>query len=331
MLTSSSKVLIIQTAFVGDVILSTALVESLWDALPGISVHYLVRKGNEGILANNQKIKKVITVRKSKKTKKLPELIIQIRKEKYDAVINVHRFAFSGLLTLLSGAKIRVGFAKNPLSIFYSMRVEHIISKPNDKKIWHEIERNFSLITQLGKFELKKPKLYPSASDYEFVSSFQTEPYIVIAPSSVWKTKRLPRPRWQELLTKHLSQKKVYLIGSADDKEFCQSIINNSGHENCENLAGKLSFLQSASLMQSAIVNLVNDSGPLHIASAMNANVKAFFLSTIPEFGFGPLSDNAEILQTKRNLSCRPCGIHGKTACPEGHFNCSDIKLSGLI
>jgi heptosyltransferase-2 len=54
----------------------------------------------------------------------------------------------------------------------------------------------------------------------------------------------------------------------------------------------------------------------------MNAPVTAFFCSTIPDFGFGPLSDDATILQTKENLSCRPCGLHGHKECPEGHFKC---------
>ena len=74
-------------------------------------------------------------------------------------------------------------------------------------------------------------------------------------------------------------------------------------------------------------MNYVNDSAPLHFASAMNAPVTAFFCSTSPKFGFTPLSDISIILETKSNLSCRPCGIHGKKECPEGHFKCGDIDF----
>jgi heptosyltransferase-2 len=74
--------------------------------------------------------------------------------------------------------------------------------------------------------------------------------------------------------------------------------------------------------MSKAVRNYVNDSGPLHLASAMNAPVTAFFCSTVPSFGFGPLSDDSEIKETTEKLDCRPCGIHGFKTCPKGHFKC---------
>lgn len=70
-------------------------------------------------------------------------------------------------------------------------------------------------------------------------------------------------------------------------------------------------------------MNYVNDSAPMHLCSAVNAPVTAIYCSTIPEFGFGPLSDNSHILQTKEKLSCRPCGLHGFKSCPEKHFKCA--------
>jgi heptosyltransferase-2 len=91
-------------------------------------------------------------------------------------------------------------------------------------------------------------------------------------------------------------------------------------------LSGKLSLLKSAALMQGAEHNYVNDSGPLHIASAMNASVTAFFCSTVPDFGFGPLSENSTIKQVE-GLDCRPCGLHGHKECPKGHFNCGNKMM----
>jgi heptosyltransferase-2 len=87
-------------------------------------------------------------------------------------------------------------------------------------------------------------------------------------------------------------------------------------------LAGKLSFLQSTALMKDATMNYVNDSAPLHFASAINAPVTAFFCSTIPAFGFTPLSTNSIIIETEEKLTCRPCGLHGKKECPLQHFKC---------
>ncbi len=92
------------------------------------------------------------------------------------------------------------------------------------------------------------------------------------------------------------------------------------------NLAGKLSFLSSAALMKGARMNYVNDSAPMHFASAVNAPVTAVYCSTIPSFGYGPLSDRSFIVETPVALHCRPCGLHGHTKCPEGHFHCA-VKI----
>ena len=98
------------------------------------------------------------------------------------------------------------------------------------------------------------------------------------------------------------------------------------------NLAGRLSFLASAALQKKAVLNYVNDSAPMHFASAVNAPVVAVYCSTLPDFGFGPLSDNSFIVQTNESLTCRPCGIHGKKQCPLKHFDCAKtIKMDQLI
>jgi heptosyltransferase-2 len=87
-------------------------------------------------------------------------------------------------------------------------------------------------------------------------------------------------------------------------------------------MAGRLSFLASAALQKRAVLNYVNDSAPMHFASAVNAPVAAIYCSTIPAFGYGPLSDTQFIVETLEPLPCKPCGLHGKRACPQGHFNC---------
>ena len=123
----------------------------------------------------------------------------------------------------------------------------------------------------------------------------------------------------------------VYFLGAKGDFNLCEQIKSSAQNKDTINLCGKLSFLESAALMKDAAMNYVNDSAPLHIASAMNAKVTAFFCSTVPAFGFGPLGNNATVVQTKENLSCRPCGLHGYKACPLGHFNCAEkIELKEL-
>ena len=120
-----------------------------------------------------------------------------------------------------------------------------------------------------------------------------------------------------------------YLLGGPDDHELCEDIKVFSQRNNVYNLAGKLSLMQSAALMKDAKRNFVNDSGPLHIASAGNASVSAFFCSTIPEFGFGPLSDDSNVIEVN-DLTCRPCGLHGHKACPKGHFHCGNGLIEAM-
>lgn len=317
-----NRVLIIQTAFLGDVILATPVVSEINRLFPEANIDVLVKKGNETLLANNPKINEVYTFDKSKgKYKAILTYIRQFRKTKYDLVINLHRFASSGIMTGMSGAKLRYGFRKNPMSFLFTKKFDHQIGDGT-----HEVTRNLSILKEFGANEIIRPELFPSLKDQEFIAKHTSEPYICIAPASVWFTKQLPKEKWIELL-KSKTDIKVYTLGGPSDKTLCEEIIETSEHPNIENLCGKLNLLQSAALMKDAERNYVNDSGPLHLASSMNANVTAFFCSTIPDFGFGPLSDDSEIKEVT-NLDCRPCGLHGHKECPEGHFKCGAIPFS---
>jgi heptosyltransferase-2 len=122
----------------------------------------------------------------------------------------------------------------------------------------------------------------------------------------------------------------VFLLGAPGDAEACSRIALQAGRGDV--LAGKLSLLGTAHIMQGAVMNYVNDSAPLHIASAMNAPVTAVFCSTIPAFGFGPLRQNGRVVETLEKLDCRPCGLHGYQACPKGHFRCAlGIELARVM
>lgn len=310
------RILIIQTAFLGDVILATPVISEMKRLFPNAQIDALVKAGNETLLQSHRDINEVLIFsKKDGKWKSLLALIRCIRKTNYDLVINLHRFGSSGLITACSGAKETRGFKKNPFSFFFTKRFSHVIGDGT-----HEVKRNLSLIAEFGANHEARPSLYPTAIDFAFVNDYQKEPYSVVAPASVWFTKQLPKEKWIDLISKLKS--KVYLIGAPSDKELCNSILSQLPDRSIENLAGKLSLMQSAALISQATRTYVNDSGPLHIASAMNAPVTAFFCSTVPEFGFGPLSEDATIQQVEEKLSCRPCGIHGHKSCPEGHFKC---------
>ncbi len=149
-----------------------------------------------------------------------------------------------------------------------------------------------------------------------------------MAPASVWFTKQLPEEKWLEMIYKTHIDLTIYLLGGKSDSELCDRLIKKSDNGKVVNLCGKLNLLESAALMSDAEMNYVNDSGPLHIASAMNAPVTAFFCSTVPAFGFGPLSERSFIIETTEKLECKPCGLHGYQQCPLGHFKCGTTIIA---
>jgi heptosyltransferase-2 len=243
-------------------------------------------------------------------------------------VLNAQRFAATGAWTAFSKAKIKIGFDKNPFSFLFTHAVVHQFSEKGQ----HEIDRNHQLLSSLFVTKVSMPKLYPTASDELAVSSYQQLPYLCIAPASVWFTKQFSIEKWVDLINELPFKGPIYLIGGPGDKLLCDQILQKINRKLVVNLAGRLSFLASAALQKKAVLNYVNDSAPMHFASAVNAPVVAVYCSTLPNFGFGPLSDKSFIVQTNEALACRPCGIHGKKQCPLKHFDCAKtIKMDQLI
>lgn len=328
---STEKILVIQTAFIGDVVLATGIVDKLHQHYPSAAIDMMVRKGNEGLLKDHPFLNEVIVWdKRNSKMKNLFALLKKIRARNYDKVINVQRFAATGMLTAFSGAKYTVGYDKNPFSRLFSKRVKHVISDGKITK--HEIERCNDLIRDLTGDIPEKPHLYPSAADEESVSKYKASPYITISPASVWFTKQYPAEKWISFVNKVSRYYTICLLGGPGDKTLAESIRTRVHHPSVVNLCGQLSFLQSAALMRDAVMNYVNDSAPMHFASAVNAPVTAVYCSTLPSFGFGPLSDKQFIVEVRENLPCRPCGLHGRKACPLGHFKCAlDIQDDQLL
>ena len=321
------RFLVIQTAFTGDVVLATAILEKLHDFFPGAQIDLLVRKGNEGLLLDHPFLHETIVWdKKINKKKNLFSLLKKVRKNKYDTVINLQRFASTGILTAFSGAKEKIGFDKNPFSFLFTKKIKHDLC--NGK---HEVERNNELIAQITDDTFTRPRLYPSAKNYEEIKKYIYQPYVCITPASVWFTKQYPLDKWVDLIDHFPVDYNIYLLGGKEDEVLCNEIKNTSINKKVEVLAGKLSFLSSAALMENAAMNYTNDSAPLHFASAMDAPVASIFCSTIPGFGFYPLSATSIIIETKEKLSCRPCSLHGLKACPLGHFKCARTIETSLL
>lgn len=322
--------MVIQTASIGDVILATSLLEKLHQYDPGARIDMLVKKGCEGLFSDHPFLHTLYCWDKSAgKYRGLWRLLRQIRANAYDGVINPHRFMTSGILTAFSKAGIRSGFRENPLSVFFTHRVQHQIGGP---EALHETARNQQLLAPWMAGPAASPALYPSPADIQAVVPYQTQPYITIAPCSLWFTKQFPAERWIEFIRRSPEGFRVYLTGSTADSAALENIRKACPERDVINLAGNLSLLQTAALMRGAAMNFTNDSAPLHLATATTSPLTAVFCSTVTQFGFGPLGDNSVVVETEESLPCRPCGLHGHQTCPEGHFKCATtIKIEKLI
>ena len=328
------RILVIQTAFIGDVVLATALLQNLHAAYPEATIDILVRAGAQELFIHHPYIHQVhVWDKKKNKYQHLFQIIQTIRRIKYDVVINVQRYLATGIITVLSGAKKTIGFNKNPLSFLFSEVVAHQFGLgAGHETIYqgatihatsiHETSRNHALLASLTTAPVAKPALYPSAAHFIAVQKYQSAPYICMSPGSVWETKKMPAKNWIDLINAVPTNYTIYLMGAPNETALCAEILSGSSREGVFNIAGELNLLEAAALIKGARLNYVNDSAPMHLASATNAPVAAIYCSTIPAFGYGPLSSVQFIVETLEHLPCKPCGLHGKKLCPLGHFNC---------
>lgn len=320
------KVLVIQTAFLGDVILSLPLVQVIKQQIKDCTIDFLCIPKTMEILNNNPYVENIILYDKygeGKGIQGLSKITDEVKKNKYDVVISVQRFLRSTLIAKRSGAKKTISYDKSVFSFLYTDKVKY------QKK--HEILRVLDLLEPLGikNLPLLKPELFPSDEDkdevvkiYKGLGVSNAKDLICIAPGSVWFTKRFPKEKFVSFLNMMDSDKvKVALIGGKDDEKLCNYIIRNTTNNDVYSFAGKLTILQSAELIKNSALLMTNDSAPLHIGNAVGTKVIAIFGSTTKDFGFYPIGESDKIYEIS-GLKCRPCSNHGKQVCPIHTFDC---------
>ena len=247
------KILVIQTAFIGDVVLATSLIENLHQQFPEVKIDILVRKGNESLFQAHPFLNQVLVWdKKNNKYQNWVGLLFKIRSIQDDVVLNAQRFAATGAWTAFSKAKIKIGFDKNPFSFLFTRAVVHQFSEKGQ----HEIDRNHQLLSSLFMTKVAMPKLYPTSSDELAVSSYQQLPYLCIAPASVWFTKQFSLEKWVDLINEVPFKGCIYLIGGPGDKLLCDQILQKINRRSVVNLAGRLSFLASAALQKKSRTQL---------------------------------------------------------------------------
>ncbi len=322
-----SKILIIQSAFIGDVVLTLPLVQQLSKTFPHFSIDVIVIPRSAEVLRNHPAINNIIIYDKygiDKGIKGFLRLLKFIKSEHYEIAFIPHRSFRSALLAYLGKIKRRIGFNKSVGKILYTDIVKY--EKGN-----HEIGRNLSLLKPISKVKIIKepPLLYPTSADIVFINKIlfeeeilDTSKLIGVAPGSVWNTKRWTKEGYFQLIKKLVSMNFILcLIGGKDDVVLCEEIVSAIGTGRVFSTAGKLSLLQSAELIKRCKILVSNDSAPIHIAAAVGTPVVAIFGPTVPAFGFAPIGKLDSVIETL-NLKCRPCAIHGGKKCPIGTFEC---------
>ena len=321
------NILIIHTAFIGDIVLSTALVSKVKEKYPDSDIYYLTIPLGKEILKNNPKIKEVIIYDKRGKDKGFGAFISfvrKIRKLKIDICLTPHRYLRSSVLSLLSGAKIRVGYDIANLSFVFNKKIKYDKTK-------HEVEKLLSFVDDDNKrFELE---MYPSEKDKLKIDTLvknlsENKKIILIAPGSKWFTKKWPE-EYFKILIQNLAKRDDLLIiitGGKEEKE-----IELDLDSKVLDLRGEISLLELAELTKRASLVVSNDSAPIHITSAFpNTRIIGIFGPTVKEFGFFPWSKNSKVFEID-GLYCRPCAIHGGNSCPEKHFRCMKEITPDLI
>jgi len=318
------RILIIQTAFIGDVILSTPLIKVLRETFPDAFISFLLIPETENVLENNPLLDEVLVYdkRKKKGLGNFLQMVTRVKQGKFDLAVIPHRSMRSAILSYLSGIPERVGFDKASGSFLFTRKVAYEANL-------HEVERNLSLLSDFApRPKHTSPELFPSSEDLSHARKLlsdsgisEGERMVGIAPGSVWATKRWLPERFAEVADLLLKQAgvKVVLLGSREDRALCERIADLMAGRPAI-VAGRTSVLQSAAIVSLCRVLLSNDSAPVHMSSAMKIPVVAVFGSTIPEFGFAPYGVDQVIVQ--KELGCRPCGIPGKRKCPEKHLRC---------
>ena len=322
--------LVIQTAFIGDTILTTPLIAELATRGP---VDIVTTPVSATLLQNNPALRRIFVFDKRNAQRGIGGLWAMartIRRWRAQHAFGVDRTVAylaqgstrSAVLAVLAGAHERIGFATSPARSMYTMRVPYIENQHHAARLWllacpHERRAE-------PRADRLRPHLYPGSAEKGAVNDLLREhglsgPFVALAPGSVWATKRWPY--YAELAARVATRIPVVIIGGKDDQPQADAIAAAVPPDRAVSAVGRLSLLASAELIGRARALVSNDSSPTHMASAMGTPTITIFGPTVPDFGFGPLAPRSAVAGHP-TLDCRPCDRHGPQRCPLGHWRC---------
>jgi heptosyltransferase II len=320
--------LVIQTSFLGDMVLTTPLIAQLAE---GGSVDVVATPAAAVLLANHPSVNRVIVYDKRRGDRGpmgFARLAGKLRAAKYDAAYMAQGSMRSAALALVAGIGTRVGFASSAGRSLYTDRLPYIETDHHAARLLSLARRDTGVASTAP-----RPRLYPGVPERAEVDALlrsvtASRLLFAIAPGSVWATKRWPG--YPGLAARLQSRGTVVIVGSSGDHDVVAEIMNATSGEAID-ATGKLSLLASAELIRRAQVLVTNDSAPQHLASAMNTPTVTIFGPTVPQFGFGPLADRSAVVGVDE-LACRPCDRHGPMKCPLGHWKCMrEVGVAGVL
>jgi heptosyltransferase II len=311
------KALVVQTSFVGDVVLTTPLLTRL--AEYG-EVDVLTTPAGAAVLQNHPAVREAIPYDKNGRDRGIGGMLRLARalhSRRYDAAYFAQGSIRSSTLGMLAEIPVRIGFGTSTGRMFYTHRVAY---RPHV----HHAARLCDLTNDptVERGGLPRPMVYPSAADEAAVDALLTNvghrPLVALAPGSRWGTKRWPY--FAELAAALPDTVALAIVGDTREAEAATK-IEKAARGIVVNGVGHLSILGSAALIKRARALVTNDSAPQHLATAVNTPTIAIFGPTVPDFGFGPLAERSQTIELT-GLSCRPCDRHGPERCPLGHWRC---------
>lgn len=317
------KILVIQTAFIGDAILTLPMIEKLAAENDGALIDVIAIPSTHEIFLNSPFVNEVLVFEKRGRHKSIAGIFSfasELKKKKYTRIYSPHRSFRTSLLVWLTGVKETYGFNTASMSIIYKNKIEY-------RKDYHEVRRLLEIIG--FKSDGENWKIVPAIKENDEAakkidSLFEGlgDKFVAIAPGSVWETKKYPSESYLELARMFISKGyRVLLIGSRQDEELCCGIAKDcGGGALC--LAGKYSLTESVYILKKCRLLISNDSAPTHMSLMARIPVITLFCSTVPAFGFYPYHSSS-IPLSYEPLDCKPCGIHGLRKCPLGTFECA--------
>ncbi len=326
------SILVIQTAFLGDAVLTLPMIQKLKEQFPVSNIYVLCIPSTEELFSKSAQVKAAIVFDKNGRQKsilKLFSLIKSLRGLKLTRVYSPHRSFRSTLIAYLCGANYKTGFEAGACSLLYSTQIKYCSNI-------HEVARNLKLIgidTQKENWKIL-PQLKISQNDESKVETLLNEINLkkiaAVAPGSVWRTKKYPEEYFVQLIHSLLNDNYfVFLIGGMEDKILCENILANFS-QNVRSFAGNFSVTESVAFLKHCNILISNDSAPTHLGMIANIPTLTIYCSTVPHFGFYPYNEKSDFISFD-DLKCKPCGIHGLKACPIKTFDCGFKLLPELV